>query len=434
MRQITYCLRLARRFLHMVRDEGWVRTWSHSRVWLGHRWRGRHPSIAPEVTGTLAYQGAWDVQAFWQESAVKSGFQIASPPALMQRRKVALIGDLNLPQCRKYRVEQLGEIFQEAGVDYIFAHHEDLPRCMDILQDASHLMLYRLRSSPTITRHLYEARRLRLPILYDIDDPLFSVPAYASYGNMAALPPEQVRGFLAGAPFYAEVMNLADAISVSTPALQDHARAFTNRPVFLRRNFADRTTLGVTPRHGPRDGSGFRICFASGSHGHEVDFAEISPDLARFLAHDPARRLVILGHFDRRRLPQALRGQIECHPFAGYASYLGHLAGCDAAVMPLADDLFNHCKSAVRVIDAASVGLPSLVGRVSDMQAVVEDGVTGRVLGPGGDWAAALEDLARAPGLAREMGRQARQRLEQRWTARLDAPVIDPAMLRWVCA
>ncbi|PJE30360.1 Glycosyltransferase involved in cell wall bisynthesis [Pseudooceanicola antarcticus] len=434
MRRIDYALRLARRFLQCLRDEGWSATWARTRRWWRMARSGQLPSIAPEVTGTLTFQGGWDVHGFWLESAEKSSFRISAPPMLRQRRKVALIGDLNLPQCRKYRVEQLSEIFHEAGVEYIFAHYEDLPRSMDILQDSSHLVLYRLRSSALVTRHLYEARRLRLPVLYDIDDPLFSIPAYTDYRNMSALPPEMVKGFLADAPFYAEVMNLADAVSVSTPALQDHARDFTARPVYLRRNFADRGSLSAKVQQGTSETDAFRLCFASGSQGHEVDFAEISGQIARFLAQNRNRRLVVLGHFDRSHLPQALRGQIECHPFSGYAAYLEHLSRCDAAIMPLTDDLFNRCKSGVRVIDAASVGVPSLVGRVSDMQAMVEDGVTGRVLGDGADWAAALEDLATEKGLAQELGQQARKALETRWSARLDDPVIDPELVRWVAA
>ena len=126
-------------------------------------------------------------------------------------------------------MEQLAEVMALAGAEYSFAHYEDLPRCMDILQDATHLFLYRLRSHPAVTRHLYEARRLRLPVLYDIDDPLFSVPAYAGYQNMTALPHDLQQHFLAEAPFFAEVMNLADAVSVSTPALRARTRGISPR-------------------------------------------------------------------------------------------------------------------------------------------------------------------------------------------------------------
>lgn len=428
MRHVTLCLRLARRFAHFLREEGLRPTLRRSLAWL------RRNRLQPAPTGAVGPGIGWDVQSFWTESARKSAFRIATPPRLTQRRKVAMIGDLNLPQCRKYRVEQPVELLREAGTDYAFSHFQDLPRCMDILQDATHLFLYRLRSGPEVTRHLYEARRLRLPILYDIDDPLFSVPAYAGYGNMAILPPELQQHFIREAPFYADIMNQADVISVSTPALQEHARSFTPRPVFLRRNFADEATLAAPRPDGRRDRAGFRICLASGSRGHEADFAVIARDVARFLARDRGRRLVILGHFDRALLPEEILPQIETHPFTDYRSYLEQLATCDLALMPLADDLFNRCKSGVRVIDAASVAVPSLVGTVSDMAAHVTDGVTGRVIGPGASWAQALEDMATTPGLAAEMGRTARRELEHHWSARLDNPVVDPELMRWIAA
>ncbi|MGI3163935.1 glycosyltransferase [Pseudooceanicola sp. 200-1SW] len=433
MTTLTLSLRLGRRFVQILSEEGLRSAWRRSRLWLRRALHDQAPSQAAGA-GT-ARRGPDEVQAFWHDSATRGAFRVASPPVLRQRRKVAMIGDLNLPQCRKYRVEQLAEILALTGADYSYAHYEDLPRCMDILQDATHLFLYRLRSQPVVTRHLYEARRLRLPILYDIDDPLFSVPAYAGYQNMTALPRDLQQHFLAEAPFIAEVMNLADAVSVSTPGLQDHARDFTPRPVFLRRNFADRATLAAPPRSARAPGEGgLRLCFASGSHGHEVDFATIAPQVQAVLQGDPTRRLVILGHFDRAHLPPDLHPQIEQHAFTDYHSYLSHLAGCDLALMPLADDLFNRCKSAVRVIDAASVGLPSLVSPVSDMAAMVREGETGHVVPQGGDWAEALEALAADPARLAHMGAQARADLETRWAARLDAPVTDPELIRWVMA
>lgn len=437
MRSAAVPFRLARRFTQYAKEEGLRAATRRALIWWRYAGSGQRPSIAPEVTaghGGLSAFFRSENSSFWTETAEKTAFCVSTPPILRQTPKIAMIGDLNLPQCRKYRVEQLAEIFAVAEADYVFSHYEDLPRCIDIMQDATHLLLYRLRSHPHVTRHLYEARRLKLPILYDIDDPLFSVPAYATYGNMAALPPELKAHFIDEAPHYADIMNMADAVSVSTPALRDHAAEFTTRPVFLRRNFADAATLEARPLPPAEEAKDFRLCFASGSHGHEIDFAEIEADVMRFLSRGADRKLVILGHFDTKRLPTEIRSQVETHRFTDYAGYLSHLASCDAAVMPLADDLFNRCKSGVRVIDAASVGVPSLVGRVSDMQALVEDGRSGRVLGAGADWAQALEDLVRDPGLARQMGRKARADLEANWSARKDAPVIDPEMIRWATA
>ena len=40
------------------------------------------------------------------------------PRPLTKARRIAMIGDINLPQCRKYRVEQLAELWAGQGVDY----------------------------------------------------------------------------------------------------------------------------------------------------------------------------------------------------------------------------------------------------------------------------------------------------------------------------
>ena len=132
--------------------------------------------------------------------------------------------------------------------------------------------------------------------------------------------------FLNEAPKYLDAMNQADIVTVSTPGLRDHARLYTNRPVYVRRNFADRATLAAADRArtaAPRDATApFRVAFASGSMGHEIDLGLIGDDLAGFLGADPTRRLVIQGHFDRALLPEGLETQIEIHPFTGYDGYL----------------------------------------------------------------------------------------------------------------
>ncbi len=423
-----------RRFAKVLREEGLrsalVRTWRY----LALRLRGGGPTGQFHIAGSPEHTGAY-LTPVWLDLAEGQAFHVTEAPAILTgRRQIAMIGDLNLPQCRKYRVEQPDELWRLAKADYIFSHYMDIPRATSILQDATHVMFYRLANMPVVSMLAYEARRLRLPVLYDIDDPLFSVSAYGTYQNMKGLPAWRRRHFVNEAPKYLDVMNGADVISVSTPGLADHARMYTSRPVHVRRNFADRVTLqaGTQARaQAVRDPNVFRVAFASGSRGHEIDFAEIEQDIATFLKRADNRRLVILGHFDMARLPASLRGRVEAHPFSSYEAYLRVLASADVAVMPLADDLFNRCKSGVRVIDAASVGVPALVGTVGDMASLIEDGRSGRVLAPGESWAEALEQIA-AEGNATEMGRAARADLEARWSARLEQPVIDREILEWV--
>ncbi len=424
------------RFFRAVREEGWRVAFAKTRSYLAMRLSGAGRSVFGR--GSAGGSGNY-LSGFWQEIAQKDAFHVSQAPAVLTKaRRIAMIGDLNLPQCRKYRVEQPAEFWAKLGVEYSYAHYQDIPRAVAALQNATHLMFYRTRNDDLKAMYLYEARRLRLPVLYDLDDPLFSVSAYETYENMKALPKRMKAHFLAEAPKYQGAMDLADIVTVSTPGMAEHARLYTARPVRFRRNFADQATLAAAEAAlagAPRDPAApFRVAFASGSMGHEVDFGLISDDITGFLDADPNRQLLILGHFDEDLLPETLRGRVEAHAFTTYDRYLENLATADCAVMPLTDDLFNRCKSAVRVIDAAAVAVPSLVGRVSDMAHMVREGETGRVLGPNDSWRDALEALARDRAGAHQMGQAARADLQANWTARPDLPIVEQEIIDWVRA
>ncbi|MEM6374608.1 MAG: hypothetical protein AAF672_04645 [Pseudomonadota bacterium] len=418
------------RFVATVRNEGWRAAATRTQNYVGRVFRGAvSRSAVPDGGGGY-------LNTFWRDMAQKGAFHVSHAPATLRARpRIAMIGDLYLPQCRKYRVAQLTELWGSVDVHYDFSHYADVPRAISLMQTATHVMFYRTQNDARMMSYIYEARRLQLPILYDLDDPLFSISAYESYENMKALEPGLKAQFLGEAPLYLGAMTLADIVTVSTPGMAEHTRLYTPRPVYVRRNFADWETLdasntALAATGGRKDGP-FRVAFASGSMGHEVDFGLIADDLAAFLDADPNRQLVIQGHFDLKLLPQSLRDRVEMHKFRDYNRYLETLATVHCALMPLTDDPFNRCKSAVRVIDAASVAVPSIVGRVSDMAAMVQDGVTGRILDQGSGWRAALEEMAADRAMTAAWGQAARTELLANWTAQPRWPVVEPDLIAW---
>lgn len=429
---------LVERFTLSVREEGWQTALGKARVYAGMRMRNVAPTTLMRMGRGPVNRDHLYLNRLWQDLAQADAFHVTTAPHLQRdKRRIAIIGDLNLPQCRKYRVEQLAELWQSQGVETIYAHYQDIPRCISALQDATHVVLYRLQNMPIVSMYLYEARRLKLPVLYDIDDPLFSVSAYETYENMKAVEPELKQHFISEAPKYLDVMNTADIVSVSTPELAEHAAQYCPRQIYVRRNFADTATIAAGARaiaSAPdKDGTGpFRVAFASGSRGHEVDFEQIAEPVAAFLEDGDDRVLTIIGHFDKTRLPESMRDRVEMHPFTNYDDYLDALARADCAVMPLTDDAFNRGKSAVRVIDAASVALPSVVGTVSDMANMVRNGETGIVAQTPEGWLAALKQLAGDRAATLAMGQAARADLEARWTGSLEPHIISPELVAWV--
>ncbi|GGX70563.1 hypothetical protein GCM10007385_44510 [Tateyamaria omphalii] len=426
---------LMRRFMTSVRDDGLRVALAKLRAYSAMRWNGSsHTSLTHEPAPVHMPDDRY-LQGIWAQLAHGEAFHVDAPMLNQNRRSIALIGDLNLPQCRKYRVEQLAAFWQAQGVSCDYSHYQDLPRATRLLSQATHLIEYRLQSTPLTEMLRYEARRLRLPILYDIDDPLFSIAAYETYGNMQALDPWMKVHFLSEAPKYLAMMNGADMLSMSTPGLADHASQLSVRPVHVRRNFADEDTLrdGARAMQSERLDDGlFRVAFASGSQGHEVDFKTILPAIEAFVSGAADRRLMLLGHFDLNHLPQIVADRTEVVPFSDYDAYLEALSRADCAVMPLADDLFNRCKSAVRVIDASSVGVPSIVGQVGDLAQMVEQGKTGFVADTIEDWQQGLAALYRDRRFAADMGRAARETLEKRWSAQPEDHIISPELLEWI--
>ena len=427
---------LSRRFVSVLRTDGLGEAARRSARYVLRRLRGGGRSAL-----TTTYAGGAQVadrylHGVWQTLARHDAFHMEAAPSVHRnRRQIAMIADLNLPQCRKYRVEQLAGFWRARGVEFEYAHYQDIPRAVRIMQHATHLMEYRLQTGASADMLRYEARRLRLPILYDLDDPLFSVSAYETYRNMDALDPSMKLHFLAEAPKYLGMMNGADVLSVSTPGMAAHAALYSDRPIFVRRNFADEETLaaGAQAMREASAGDGlFRVAFASGSQGHEEDLKEILAPLTEFILARPERRLMVLGHFDGRHLDGALKERCAFLKFSSYDRYLAALAQADCAVMPLCDDAFNRCKSAVRVLDASAVGVPCIVGRVGDQTEVVRHERTGFVAATAEDWMAALRRLAEDPGSAARMGRESRAELERQWRASDRPHIIAPGLIDWV--
>jgi len=413
----------ARRLIATIRQDGW-RVGAQKSLQFLARYLRRNNAGA---------RGGAYLRPFWQSIARHGAFH--ARPVQQSPRRIAMIADLGLPQCEKYRVRQLGEIWASLGVEYTVADWRDVVAASQVLQTATHLMLYRIPAAPELEMYLYEARRLGIPVAYDLDDPLFCIAAYETYGNMAALPAAMKAHFLAEAPRYLSAMSQADIVTVSTPGLVERAKLYLPRPVYLRRNFADAETLAAAEAALAKarpDRDSFRVGFASGSMGHEVDFARVADDLNAFLEADSTRQLVITGHFDLKALPKALRTRVEHHAFMDYAGYLDILASLDCAVMPLTDDAFNGCKSGVRVLDAMAVGVPAIVSDIGDLGTLVQDGVTGRVMQAGDNWHATLEQMADDPAATKAMGQVARDSLLQDWTAQTGAHVIAPELLDWV--
>lgn len=286
------------------------------------------------------------------------------------REHIALIGELALPQCRKYRVTQKQELVENVlSARLTISDYHDIRRCLTLMQTASKVILYRVPNGLEFGQIMTEARRLSLKVCYDIDDPMFDLEIVATNPNLVYLPKHTQKALFRDAVVFKEAMGECDLISVSTPGLQSLVRRTLSIPCHVVRNGVDRETLHfgavASKERAYSSAARFSILLASGSLAHAADTEAAVDGVRQFLERHPDTRLITIGHFDSG-------AQFRHHncvkelPYMAYSEYMRVLGTVDCALVPLAPGPFNDCKSIVRLIDATEVRVPVIASPVGE--------------------------------------------------------------------
>jgi glycosyltransferase involved in cell wall biosynthesis len=150
-----------------------------------------------------------------------------------------------------------------------------------------------------------------------------------------------------------------------------------------------------------------------GTATHDADFAMIEPALRRVL--DIFGRHVsidIIGISGRSDLPDWVnRIPLSVHATQSYPGFVNWITQhhWDIGIAPLVDTPFNQCKSSLKTLDYAALGLPVLASDVAAYRGSPTDGPAGWLLPDNPDaWFLALCRLVRDVPLRRHLSEAAR--------------------------
>jgi glycosyltransferase involved in cell wall biosynthesis len=327
---------------------------------------------------------------------------------------VAIIAELSLPQCKKYRVMQKMEILDRLGVRHDYAAWQDSARAMDLLQYATVAIFYRVPSSEQFSVYLKECHRLGVKTLYDIDDPVFSSAIYAANANLGHLEVAERASLINGCEQFLSAMKQCDHLVGSTPSICRLMGSEAGREALLWRNLLDTETQRFAQRSGLQEGTvrnAVKIGYASGSRAHEADFRTITRIIVHILEHYAQVELHILGHLN---LPDELarfKGRVVRHEFSSFEAYMSALSTIDISIVPLLRDEFNDSKSAIRYMEAAALGIPTVATSTGDFVNIIEHGTTGYLATNPEAWRNGLESLIVDERLRNRMGGKARDQV-----------------------
>jgi hypothetical protein len=324
---------------------------------------------------------------------------------------VALIGELSLAQCKKYRVLQKTELLSCMGIKHDYASWGDSCRAMEMLQFATVAIFYRLPGNTHFDAYLNECNRLGVRTIYDIDDPIFSHQVYSRNHNLQYLRAAEKNGLISGCAEFLGALERCDMLMGSTPEICALMERESGKRAYLWRNLVDTETTQAVRLALSRPipaSSVLKIGYASGSRAHEADFRLITGVVCGAMSSHENIELHILGHLELPPELQPWMHRITKYEFTDYVGYMAYLAAIDINLVPLLKDEFNECKSAIRYLEASLMGIPTIATAVGDFKNIVSHGETGFLAEEESDWVEFLERLILDRSLRQKVGYSAR--------------------------
>jgi len=343
-----------------------------------------------------------------------------APPSPTGR--VLILANVDLRQCTHYRVEQKQELLEALERDYAVYPAAETDAFVSALPFASAAIFYRLPASPKTVRAIEVARAMGIPTYYEIDDLLFDRAEYPepfeTYGNINR---SFYQSLQLGVPLFRAAMSLCDYGLASTTALAERMKPIVRkREAFVLPNGLDSrnlTFLTHPPSRVRRDES-IVIFYGSGTKAHNSDFLDLAgPALKAIMARRLDVKLMIVGYLTLDASFDAFRDRIiSVGIVPDVRAYWSLLAEADINIAVLAPFATTDAKSEIKWIEAAALGLPSVVSSTHRYREVLENGVDAFVAATSEEWREALEKLIDDPSLRRRMAEAARRKLQRDYT------------------
>jgi glycosyltransferase involved in cell wall biosynthesis len=309
--------------------------------------------------------------------------------------------------------------------------------CDIVLADAAEALCYR---ADIVATHRYavpdigaagalaaHCRRTGATLLYDLDDDLLHIPREHSEAPLLRPKAKVVQRLLRDAAI----------VSVSTPALAASLAPVRRDAVVVPNGLDERLWAGlpdgVAPGRRTRGGPVRLLCM--GSATHDADFALIEPALARLVDTFGYRvEIDVLGVSTRTDMPDwVTRPPMPPNATAtypGFVDWITQQEGWDVGLAPLADTAFNRCKSAIKTLDYAALGLAVVASDVAAYRGSLADGAGGMLAANRPDaWYAVLSKLVRDAELRRGLARGAAAAFTAQGTLLSQADVRRAALI-----
>lgn len=348
------------------------------------------------------------------------------PPAPGNR--IIMLANVDLRQCTQYRVTQKMEIANAAGIDLEVYTQANVDEFIAALPGASAALFYRLPALPMNIRAISVCRALGIPSYYDIDDLIFDADHYPepieTYG--ASVSKSFYHSLQTGVPLFRAAMALCDYGIASTTLLASYMEEVVRSgrcfvlPNGIDSHHADYFSL-PTPK--VRQNDEIVLFYGSGTKAHNSDFLDLmGGPLLDLMSRYPNLRLMVVGFLSLDSQFDSVRDRITQLGWTkDIQSYWSLLAEADINMAVLIPSPITDCKSEIKWLEAAALGLPSVVSATHRYEEVLEDGVDVCMARTSDEWLRSLEALIESPDRRRAVAQAARAKAQRLYALEINA-------------
>ncbi len=314
----------------------------------------------------------------------------------------------------RYRVWHHLEQAQIAGLTADAVPLHDSRRLYD-LSRTDLIYIHRLPLAALTLPLVVAARLRRIPLVFDTDDLVWDEREREYNFLDRHHNPATIAQWLRTVRATRRLMRCATALVLPTPYLAKLASVEVLRPTFVSPNVLSREQVALSQRAFEE-----RRCrstaepvigyFCGHAHVHDEDLASIGVALRTVMEVYPGVRLRFYGDLSLppELMEPSIRERIELLPVVNWRDLPRHIAAVDINIAPLVDNPQRRGKSAIKYLEAAAVGVPTVAVRQEPYCEAISDGVTGFLAATSAEWITALSALLRDSTLRLQIGDAAR--------------------------
>ncbi|WP_315097937.1 glycosyltransferase, partial [uncultured Cellulomonas sp.] len=315
----------------------------------------------------------------------------------------------------RYRVQLAAEALRDRGAKPLVRHYRD-PELPELVDRADAVILYRVPATRQVLELVerVRARPRAVPVLFDVDDLIVDPTLRGSVHGLDVLSEEEQDLWWHGVARYRTTLEAADLYVGSTQLLCDRVGQLTGLPTRRFANGVGRALAQISEQAAAaaRGAGPLRIGYFSGTTTHDADWAQVEPAVLEVMRARPDVELWLGGHLVPTPALDEMGERVRRQPMVPWYELPRLLRDVDVNLAPLVPgSVFNESKSAIKWLEAAMVGTPTIATPTQPFAEVIEHGRTGLLASGGAEWATALarllDDGAERAALGRRAGRHA---------------------------